>query len=41
MLIVISFIVGGAIGFGIGFLVYRNNAKKLGDLEMKVKDLRG
>ena len=38
MEIVIAFVVGAIAGFIGGFLVYRNNAEKLGKIEDNFKD---
>jgi uncharacterized membrane-anchored protein YhcB (DUF1043 family) len=39
MTIAISFIVGVMVGFTIGFLVFRNNAKKIQEAEKTVVDI--
>lgn len=36
---VIAFFIGVVVGFGVGFLCYRNNAKKLADAEEKLRQL--
>ena len=38
--IVISFIIGAIIGGGVMFFVYRNNKKKLEELEEKAKAVK-
>jgi hypothetical protein len=36
---IVALIIGGILGFGVGFLAYRNNQKKLVDAEAKIVEL--